>query len=89
MAEHRKPAGGFFGDFEESAAEIPQIPCLDKNSDVGTTPTEEAKLPEPKRIPVRIKNRRRMYLEANPSYLDNPDHELAGTWNPLFPQYPH
>ena len=37
---------------------------------------------EARRERIRVKNRRKMYLDSHPAYFENPDLELAGNYEP-------
>ncbi|OBT65392.1 hypothetical protein VE03_06012 [Pseudogymnoascus sp. 23342-1-I1] len=60
----------------------PPAPSHDDTSDAvvpqtTTTTTTPSSPPDEKRQRIRVKNRRKMYLDKNPSYFDSPDLEIV------------
>lgn len=55
-------------------------PSQDHTPDAAphTTITKPSSPPDEKKQRIRVKNRRKMYLDTHPSYFDSPDLEIVG-----------
>ncbi|KFY25057.1 hypothetical protein V493_04864, partial [Pseudogymnoascus sp. VKM F-4281 (FW-2241)] len=60
----------------------PPAPSQDHTNDVvpqkTTTTTNAPSASDEKKQRIRVKNRRKMYLDKHPSYFDSPDLEIVG-----------
>lgn len=64
-----------------SGESSPPAPSQDQTSDAVphiTTTSNPSSPPDEKKQRIRVKNRRKMYLETHPSYFDSPDLEIVG-----------
>jgi hypothetical protein len=58
------------------------IPMALENDGTKASKTEDASEEAQRTSRIRVKNRRKMYLDRHPSYFDSPDLELAGMSTP-------